>query len=180
MSEVYRYRAGVKGEQPRNVEIRDAENGPQIRIRGEWIDAQITSKTEGSYKIKVGEREALVFTNGKTIYVKTGAEVAEVELNPRKQEKGTGSDIQTIKENPNGGWEIVAPMPGQTKGIHVEPGAKVDPETHVLDFEAMKMVSVFRAGREGIVEAIFTEVGAQVNQGQPLVRFSPKIVSQGN
>ncbi|MGR3503782.1 acetyl/propionyl/methylcrotonyl-CoA carboxylase subunit alpha [Pseudaestuariivita sp.] len=66
---------------------------------------------------------------------------------------------------------ILAPMPGLVQAVHVKAGDTVEAGTPLAVLEAMKMEHVFRAAVAGTVAEVLTTSGAQVSQGDPLVRM---------
>lgn len=69
----------------------------------------------------------------------------------------------------NGGVIVRAPMPGQIIQVNVSAGEQVERGAVLCVLEAMKMNNQIRAPREGVVAAVHTQEGTQVNYGDPLI-----------
>jgi 3-methylcrotonyl-CoA carboxylase alpha subunit len=70
--------------------------------------------------------------------------------------------------------EIAAPMPGRVTAVEVKKGGKVREGQRLLTLEAMKMEHALTAPFDGIVAELNAAVGAQVGEGQLLVRVAPE------
>ena len=68
-----------------------------------------------------------------------------------------------------GGHVIKAPMPGLVKELFARAGQKVVAGDRLAILEAMKMEHTLRAARDGIVDQVLVELGAQVQAGTPLI-----------
>ncbi len=68
-----------------------------------------------------------------------------------------------------GGNVVVAPMPGLVKSVFAQPGQVVKQEDRLVILEAMKMEHSLLAPRDGIVEQVLVEGGAQVQDGMALI-----------
>jgi len=66
---------------------------------------------------------------------------------------------------------VQAPIPGVIVEINVMPGDAVVYGQELCVLEAMKMKNVIRAGRDGVIKAVHTQVGEHVHQSQLLVEF---------
>ena len=66
---------------------------------------------------------------------------------------------------------LVAPMPGLLSRVEVAVGAEVAVGDALCVMEAMKMEHVIRAPFAGVVLAVHTEPGTQVEAGQLLVEI---------
>jgi 3-methylcrotonyl-CoA carboxylase alpha subunit len=69
--------------------------------------------------------------------------------------------------------EIEAPMPGKVTAVEVKQGEKVAKGQRLLTLEAMKMEHALTAPFDGTVAELNTTVGAQVTEGQLLVKVTP-------
>ncbi|MGR3344158.1 MAG: ATP-binding protein [Paracoccaceae bacterium] len=80
------------------------------------------------------------------------------------------SDPLAVAAGPNdGGHVIEAPMPGNVKAVFAKPGQKVAAGDRLAILEAMKMEHTLAAHRDGIVDEVLVEVGAQVQAGSALI-----------
>jgi acetyl-CoA carboxylase biotin carboxyl carrier protein len=75
--------------------------------------------------------------------------------------------------------EVVAPMfgmvylrPGPDAPEFVTPGQQVRAGTTLCVIEAMKLFHEIRADRDGVIAAVLVASGAEVEAGQPLMRFA--------
>lgn len=67
---------------------------------------------------------------------------------------------------------IEAPMPGLVKALYAKPGQAVSEGDRLAVLEAMKMEHSLLAARDGVVEEVLVEAGAQVAAGDALVRLA--------
>jgi biotin carboxyl carrier protein len=67
---------------------------------------------------------------------------------------------------------VNAPIPGVVISIAVKEGDKVSFGNKLCIIEAMKMMNVIRAARDGQIAAVRVSVGDHVNHGQVLVEYS--------
>jgi len=70
--------------------------------------------------------------------------------------------------------EIEAPMPGKVTVVDVSKGEKVAKGQRLLTLEAMKMEHALSAPFDGTVAELSAKAGAQVNEGQLLVKVDPE------
>ena len=142
-----------------------------------WKQVSLESLTDtGIYKVRIDEGTHIVqakITLGETTVTFKHGDEYIVGTRKRKKENN-----YLIREGENGEWDIVSPITGQMKEIHVHNGQEVQEDTPAIDIEAMKMVSTLRAGRPGIVKDILVQVGDNITQGQSLISFSPPSTSQ--
>lgn len=78
-------------------------------------------------------------------------------------------DFEAEAEALAGGDAVKAPMPGKVIAVNVKPGDTVEKGQVVAVMEAMKMEHSLTAPRDGVVEEIGADVGAQVPEGEVLV-----------
>ena len=74
----------------------------------------------------------------------------------------------TAREKRPTAGALKAPLPATVLGIHVAPGASVEPGQPVVTLYAMKMELVCEAPASGVVESIECEVGDLVDADQVL------------
>lgn len=120
--------------------------------------ARTVSADDGEIEEMSGFRDderVVVFTQGRSF---------EFSLASR----GTGTS-QGIHDG-----EIEAPMPGKVTAVDVSRGEKVTKGQRLLTLEAMKMEHALTAPFDGSVEELSAAPGAQVSEGQVLVRVAPE------
>ncbi len=78
-------------------------------------------------------------------------------------------DFEAEAEALAGGDAVKAPMPGKVIALKVKAGDAVEKGQTVAVMEAMKMEHSLIAPRDGVVETVGTEIGAQVPEGEVLV-----------
>lgn len=66
---------------------------------------------------------------------------------------------------------LITPMPAQIMEVLVAKGAKVKPGDRLVILSSMKMESTIYAETEGVVEAVFAEVGSNVEAGFVLLKL---------
>ena len=67
---------------------------------------------------------------------------------------------------------IEAPMPGLVKAVLAKPGQEVSEGDRLAVLEAMKMEHSLLAARDGTVDEVLVEEGAQVEAGAALIRLA--------
>lgn len=70
----------------------------------------------------------------------------------------------------DGKSELSAPMPGQVKAVHVNPGQQVAKGQVLLVLEAMKMEIRLQAPFDGLIASVDAQVGQTVEREQILVK----------
>jgi 3-methylcrotonyl-CoA carboxylase alpha subunit len=68
---------------------------------------------------------------------------------------------------------VTPPMPGAVTRVFVAPGDAVVTGQKLVAISAMKLETVLKAPRDGVVRAVSAVVGAQVKPGQVLVELEP-------
>jgi len=71
-----------------------------------------------------------------------------------------------------GGNVTLSPMPGLVKAVFVRPGQRVAAGDRLAVLEAMKMEHVLTAGRDGEIDEVLVEEGAQVEAGAALITLA--------
>ncbi|GAB4129623.1 MAG: acetyl/propionyl/methylcrotonyl-CoA carboxylase subunit alpha [Rhodothalassiaceae bacterium] len=82
------------------------------------------------------------------------------------------------EEDAEGPGVVTAPMPGRVLELSVAEGDAVTRDQPLLVLEAMKMEHVLRAPRDGIIAALPTMAGSQVEEGDILVRIAGQTETQ--
>lgn len=67
--------------------------------------------------------------------------------------------------------ELIAPMPGQVKEVHVQPGDHVEEGSPLLVLVAMKMENLLKASSSGKVKEVFVKSEDVVNKSDVLIKF---------
>jgi 3-methylcrotonyl-CoA carboxylase alpha subunit len=75
------------------------------------------------------------------------------------------------------GGQLTAPMPATIVDILKQKGDKIKAGDRLIILEAMKMEHTIHAPNDGILTAIFYEIGAQVNEGAELVTLEMEELS---
>jgi biotin carboxyl carrier protein len=68
--------------------------------------------------------------------------------------------------------ELIAPMPGQVRGVNVSEGETVTKSQTLLVLEAMKMEIRIHAPRDGMVKKLFVKQGQTVEREQLLIEIA--------
>ncbi len=85
--------------------------------------------------------------------------------------KAAEATVEEEPQEPVTGPVISAPMGGRIIDVHVKPGDKVEKNTVILVYEAMKMENDVTADRSATVKRIFVKPGDVVGTDAPLVEF---------
>ena len=80
--------------------------------------------------------------------------------------------LERGSEAEGGGNLIAAPMPGLVKALFASAGQEVAKGDRLAILEAMKMEHALLAARDGVVEEVLAEEGAQVEEGAALIRLT--------
>jgi len=89
-------------------------------------------------------------------------------------ELSTGARAKSGDKSSRQPGVIVAPMPGKITRVAVKKGEAVTQGQPLIVMEAMKMEYTLEADRDGKVEEVSAQTGAQVALGQILVRVGEK------
>jgi len=73
---------------------------------------------------------------------------------------------------------VIAPNSAVVAIVHVEVGQRVEADAALVTLEAMKMLNILRAPRQGTVSAIFASAGQAVAAGTVLVEFTDDLPPQ--
>lgn len=72
------------------------------------------------------------------------------------------------------GDHVVASLNGKVTSIEVTAGQEVTKGDTLIIIEAMKLETPVKASRDGVIQNILTELGAQVQQGERLINYVPQ------
>ena len=75
------------------------------------------------------------------------------------------------KADPTDPLQVAAPIPGLITSLAVNVGAKAAKGDKLLTLEAMKMQSTIYAASDGMVEAIYAQVGDTVESKDLLIKM---------
>lgn len=81
--------------------------------------------------------------------------------------KSSGSERRGAKHD--GAGELIAPMPGQVRAVHVAEGDTVTKGQTLMLLEAMKMEIRVQSPQAGMVKTLHVKQGQTVDRGQPLI-----------
>jgi 3-methylcrotonyl-CoA carboxylase alpha subunit len=130
----------------------DVEVGEEViaarRVAGRWM-------LEGQVAPQVAVNGDLV-----TVFAQYG--LAFEVIDPLARDAMKGGDVDLIE----------APMPGLVKAVLAQPGQRVSEGDRLAVLEAMKMEHSLLAARDGTVEAVLVEEGAQVEAGAALIKLA--------
>lgn len=151
-----------------------------IEVNGEKAELvggipTISSKNENSYLLTTdsGTHEVFVLPDGR---LSDGNSLDGLEVDVSSERNALIAKYFS-KIGPNGGGTgkthlvIKAPMPGLVKSIFVKVGDEVSKTSQVLILEAMKMENSIHSPGNGIVTAIKTDVGNNVEKNQILIEL---------
>jgi biotin carboxyl carrier protein len=139
---------------------------------------KFTFKINGNkYDVAVEETEnnvAEVQVNGKTFFVEVekaeSAPVKRVSVPKTTTASKPATQNQTVYKPAAGGSNVVkAPIPGSIFKIEVSTGQAVKRGDTLLIMESMKMENSILAKKDGIIGAVYVQLGQTVLQGDPLV-----------
>src|SRR5579862_2332515 len=136
------------------------------RIDGEEVSASLTSLTDGSAMLAIGDRRYHVSgtKRGNSILVAAAAMSAEYQV------------VETRRGSRHGGLAsptIDAPMPGTVLKILVTEGARVEAGDPLIVLEAMKTETTLSAESAAIIKRIHVQVGQRIEHGATLIELGP-------
>ena len=108
------------------------------------------------------QRRCVVAKSGDERWIWIDGHVHHLRLETQSRKRGAGA--------PSG--ELVAPMPGQVLKVLVATGDKVRKDQTLVVLEAMKMQYEITAPRDGVVQQVHADAGAQVPGGVALVSLA--------
>ncbi|MEL6609881.1 MAG: biotin/lipoyl-containing protein, partial [Pseudomonadota bacterium] len=151
---------------------------PALEWKGEALAARVTPCGPGQAEVTMdGETRAVA--HGPDGWRVDGAKVAaSVHMSDRSLTVFWGApytfglpDPRDRSSGPAALGDVVAPMPGLVRAVHVAQGDTVAEGDVLAVLEAMKMEHALTAPRAGVVVAVDTAAGAQVVAGARLLRL---------
>ena len=151
----------------------------QLRHEGEELSVYVHSRGADAHDVEIGEEviEARrvggrwmlggqvapkVVVTGDLVTVFSQYGLAFEVVDPLARDAMAGGDMDLIE----------APMPGLVKAVLAQPGQQVAEGDRLAVLEAMKMEHSLLAARDGTVEAVLVEEGAQVEAGAALIKLA--------
>lgn len=152
----------------------------EIEVNGEKVELKggippVSLKKENSYLVTTdtGTHEVFVLPDRR---LSDGNSLDGIEIEvPSERDALIARYFSKIGSSGGGAGKahlvIKAPMPGLVKSIFVKVGDEVTKTSQVLILEAMKMENSIQAPGNGIVTAIKTEIGKNVEKNQILIEL---------
>lgn len=180
--------------------LRSSDNTPRdltLNIGDDSYDVSITTHADGSYTVvcptqtytnvrskPIPERNhrALQCTIDGVMYESSPVVFGdEVHIFTTQGELHASLPVPDFVADASGasGDLVVAPMDGSIQQVLVKPGDVVEQDQPVLVLYAMKMESVLRAPRAGVIKSVSGAVGAQVALNSILVSLEPPVDADG-
>ena len=126
-----------------------------------WIDLE-PGKTLVLSLSAVGEADE---DGMRTVYFELNGHGRQVKVRDRSRVSSVQQRRRADRENPH---QVGASMPGTVLIVHAKVGDKVEPGAPLVTLEAMKMETVVRAPRAGVVKELVTSLKASVQTGDLL------------
>jgi 3-methylcrotonyl-CoA carboxylase alpha subunit len=151
------------GEQTFCVEVRDAEDGLEVRVDGRDFRFALDPVGPGVFVVREGAcaRTLHLARDGAAVHLSWGG----VAYTLSEEREGA----RAARRHDPGALE--APMPGRVAAVRVTAGQRVAKGEELLVVEAMKMENALRAPRDGVVRAVHVSAGDTVAPGRPLVEI---------
>jgi pyruvate carboxylase len=127
-----------------------------------WVDIE-PGKTLVVVLAAVGEPDE---DGMRTVYFELNGHSRQVSVRDRSRAAKQESRRQAEKGNPG---HVGASMPGSVVSVHVKAGQRVEAGAPLLTLEAMKMETVVRAPRAGVVQEVLPALKGSVQGGELLV-----------
>ena len=148
------------------------------KARSQFGDTALLRTPVFFYGLEIGAETTIELEKGKTLLVRLlavsepddeGFRKVFLELNGqgrsvKVQQKGLEAMSRAHPKAEDGNpHHVAAPMPGMVISVAVRPGLKVERGDALVSIEAMKMESVIRAERPGVVKEVHVAVGTVVD-----------------
>ncbi|RYZ83012.1 MAG: pyruvate carboxylase, partial [Moraxellaceae bacterium] len=156
----------------------------QLELYG---DVSVLSTPVFFYGMELSEEFAVSIEKGKSLMVRLlaisepdheGFRKVFFELNGQQRivkvlQKGLESQAQSHPKAEEGNpHHVAAPMPGLIISVSAMAGKKVERGDPLVSIEAMKMESIIRAERAGVVKNVLVKIGTVVDAKDLLVEFA--------
>ena len=135
----------------------------QFTISGNKYEVEVKKFENGKARIEVNGTCYNVELDKQEHTTKTPILVRSRVKNPR----GSGQ----IKKTEEGGFKIVAPLPGNIMQVMVKVGDEVKKDDALLIYEAMKMENKLLSEKDGIVKSVKVAPGDSVLQDDLLIEL---------
>ncbi|MGB7204232.1 MAG: acetyl/propionyl/methylcrotonyl-CoA carboxylase subunit alpha [Anderseniella sp.] len=164
-----------------------------VKLGDQWVDAEIIGCEGKLFRLNVMGIEAAIETdwapgqfvwhgriNGRPVSVQVrtemngfrlshaGSEVPAHVYTPREAEL---VKLMPVKLPPDTSKKLLCPMPGLMVSIDVKQGQEIKAGEKLAVVEAMKMENILRAERDGVVQVIHVEVGANLAVDAVIMEF---------
>ncbi len=138
----------------RTIALRVEVDGEEREVALHWADGRMHTGAEDA------PASGEVLRRGDTVWALEGGRAVRVaRVDP----------LTRSVEHDHGAASVRAPMHGKVIALDVAAGDRVEKGDRLAVVEAMKMEHAIVAPRDGLVEAVAVEVGAQVEQGAAVV-----------
>ena len=135
----------------------------KFTIRGNDYEVEIKKFEDGLAKLEVNGTAYNVELQEEERSTKTPVLVRPV---VQKQ-----ADAHKIKKTNPGLFKVIAPLPGNILQVYVKVGDKVEKETPLLLYEAMKMENKLLAEKDGTIKSLKVNAGDAVLQNDLLIEL---------
>ncbi|MFV0492804.1 MAG: acetyl/propionyl/methylcrotonyl-CoA carboxylase subunit alpha [Pseudorhodobacter sp.] len=150
----------------------------------EGLSGRILLDGPGTARVEIGE-DTLAATRGPDGWMVEGHAAMKAIVHgdcihvflPEGRPAFSASRVELLApgmEAASAGDHVLAPMPGVVKAVHVAVGAHVSRGDGLAVMEAMKMEHTLRVARDGVVEQVLVEEGAQLEAGAALIALVPE------
>ncbi len=160
----------------------------ELALDGQTLALELTPAEEGSYDLRLEEREVAVELVGQDdagLVLRLDGRTVRAWVEPREDgcRVTVGGEVYDIGRIRGGGaargkrhagpdsGRVVSPMPGKVTKVLVQAGDEVAAGQALLVLEAMKMENELRAAVAGKVARVHVEAGQPVSPAQLLLEF---------
>lgn len=141
------------------------EDGPSLRIEGNWTPGQTLSKM-------VVDGAPLVLKVDKITHgFRIRSRGAELKVHVRSRRQAELAALMPEKQAPDTSKMLLCPMPGLIVKVDVEVGQEVQEGQALCTVEAMKMENILRAERQGVVSQINASAGDSLAVDDVIMEF---------